>query len=224
MSKLNIWTGRLEVDEGGVPIKENLMPQYVIPGLEAYPTKVRDSQWAGDPKPYIEYPIRKRYMHSSIEAHYLYTRPRVLGDGNYANLGVFKGFSTACFAYGLKEIKAKGKVYGVDLYNFIPLEEIAGYFTDLKIDKYLEICKGYTQDWPEKLQDKKFKFIFIDADHNYDSCKRDFELWHPLLEDEGQIAFHDVNLSTVAKVVNEIEQEWELVDHYAKIKSFKRRK
>lgn len=35
-------------------------------------------------------------------------------------------------------------------------------------------------------------FLFIDADHSYESVKRDFELWRPLVRSGGMIAFHDV--------------------------------
>jgi predicted O-methyltransferase YrrM len=35
-------------------------------------------------------------------------------------------------------------------------------------------------------------FLFIDADHSYDSVKRDFELWSPLVRSGGIVAFHDV--------------------------------
>jgi cephalosporin hydroxylase len=35
-------------------------------------------------------------------------------------------------------------------------------------------------------------FLFIDADHSYDSVKRDFELWSPLVRPGGIVAFHDV--------------------------------
>ena len=162
-------------------------------------------------------------MHGSVEAAYFYTRPQELGDGNYANLGVFRGFSTSCFAWGLDKIKGKGKVYGVDLFNFITPEQLRKNFKKCGIEQYLEICKGYTHEWPEQLKDVRFKFIFIDADHHYETCKQDFELWSPLLEDDGLIAFHDTDINTVSKVIEELKDEWEQVDHYFSTKSFKRK-
>ena len=38
---------------------------------------------------------------------------------------------------------------------------------------------------------KKFDYLFIDADHNYEAVKRDFEEWYPKLEVGGFIALHD---------------------------------
>ena len=35
------------------------------------------------------------------------------------------------------------------------------------------------------------KFIFVDAGHNYDTVKRDLEVWWPLLGSKGIIAGHD---------------------------------
>jgi len=210
----------MKLDKKGQPI-EPIMKQ-TRDYAENRPDKVRDSKWAGIEKPYIKYPSRKRTMHGSVEAAYFYTRPQELGDGNYANLGVFRGFSTSCFAWGLDKIKGKGKVYGVDLFNFITPEELRKNFKDCSIEQYLEICKGYTHEWPERLKDVRFKFIFIDADHHYETCKQDFELWSPLLEEGGQIAFHDTDISCVDRVIKELGSEWEQVDHYFSTKSFKR--
>ena len=35
-------------------------------------------------------------------------------------------------------------------------------------------------------------FLMIDGDHSYDGVRRDFELYAPLVRDEGLIAFHDI--------------------------------
>jgi len=35
-------------------------------------------------------------------------------------------------------------------------------------------------------------FLFIDGDHTYDGVKQDFELYSPLVNDGGIIAFHDI--------------------------------
>lgn len=188
----------------------------------AHPGKVKESKWRNIEKPYTQYPHHSKNMHASVEGAYLHTRPETLGDGNYANLGVFRGYSTFAFACGLDKIKGKGKVYAVDLYQYIEPEEMLRIFKEMKKDQYLEICKGFTHEWPEKL-DVKFKFIFIDADHHYETCKQDFELWSPLLEDGGQIAFHDVDMITINKVIEELGSDWKLVDHVYRIKSFKRK-
>jgi predicted O-methyltransferase YrrM len=35
-------------------------------------------------------------------------------------------------------------------------------------------------------------FLFVDGDHSYDSVRRDYELYAPLVRDGGLIAFHDI--------------------------------
>ena len=87
---------------------------------------------------------------------------------------------------------------------------------------HVQFCKGHTQDWARKLSDVRFKFIFIDADHQYESTKQDFEFWSPLLEAGGLIAFHDINLNTVRRVIDEKLNSWELVDFVCNIQTFRR--
>jgi len=42
------------------------------------------------------------------------------------------------------------------------------------------------------LGNRKINFLFIDGDHSYDGVKKDFELYKPLVEKGGAIAFHDI--------------------------------
>ena len=44
-----------------------------------------------------------------------------------------------------------------------------------------------------------------------------------MLAPGGEIAFHDVDINTVDRVINEELDDWELVDHVFKIKSFRRK-
>lgn len=37
-----------------------------------------------------------------------------------------------------------------------------------------------------------FDFIFVDGDHNYSAVKNDFELYSPLVNPTGVMAFHDI--------------------------------
>jgi predicted O-methyltransferase YrrM len=191
-------------------------------------SKVSNSKWSKDKKSWSKYP--EKTQHASIECAYLYSIPRELGKGNYANLGVFRGGSTACLAFGLKDNNLNGTVYAVDIFqkksgNCDSTTKM--HFENCKIDKYLKICKGYTFEWAKILANEgiKFKFIFIDADHYYESCKLDFDLWYPLLELNGIIAFHDVDFLSVdtfiAKEVHGRDDLCELDQFYA-IRSFRK--
>ena len=48
------------------------------------------------------------------------------------------------------------------------------------------------------LNGNKIDFLFIDGDHTYEGVKQDFEMYSPLLNKNGIIAFHD-SVSNVDK-------------------------
>lgn len=190
--------------------------------------RLRDTKWANEYNntPYLKYPYLWKF--SMAEKHYLFDVPRRLGEGNYADLGVFKGASTAALAFGLKEISANtGKVFAVDTF----IKNVSYYkplmiesFKDLDIIQYLKICKGTTEEWAKKLRHLKFRFVHIDADHSYNFVKKDFELWSPLVDLDGEIAFHDVHLDSVNRVIEEeVLQDWEQIGHYFMLKVFRRK-
>ncbi|MFX1570573.1 MAG: class I SAM-dependent methyltransferase [Promethearchaeota archaeon] len=42
------------------------------------------------------------------------------------------------------------------------------------------------------LKGSKLDFLFIDGDHTYNGVKQDFEMYSPLVKENGKIAFHDI--------------------------------
>ena len=38
----------------------------------------------------------------------------------------------------------------------------------------------------------KLDFLFIDGDHSYNGVKLDFEMYAPMVRENGLIAFHDI--------------------------------
>lgn len=65
----------------------------------------------------------------------------------------------------------------------------------------------------ELLDDQEIDFLFIDADHQYDGVKKDFELYEPLVREGGVIAFHDIlgenEVIGVGKLWQEVEPKYE---------------
>lgn len=43
-----------------------------------------------------------------------------------------------------------------------------------------------------KLKKAKVDLLFIDGDHTYDGVRRDFEMYGPLVKEDGLIVFHDI--------------------------------
>lgn len=216
----------MRFNKQGSPIDRKVSLHY-MKGMKKLPAKVRAHPvWKNEDKPWGIPRYPRKSQHSSSEAHYLYRTVKELGIGNYANLGVYKGGSVNCMATALRELGG-GKVYAVDLFNKINgaehVETLEEIFRERGTLPYTQFCQGYTHHWPERLKHLKFKFIFIDADHYYESCKQDFELWSPLLESDGVISFHDVHMTTVDKAINELGPEWEMIEHIYRIKSFRRK-
>jgi len=180
--------------------------------------KVRDVEnWAKHHKPYLVYP--EKGLHSSAEKHLFYLIGKHMGKGNYANLGTWGGASAACLAYGIKEAGQGGTIYAVDVFSINKVKimptRIPEHFKKLGLSDHvdLKICKGFTSEWAVKLKDVKFKFILVDADHSYKSCREDYDLWSPLLEVGGEIAFHDCEYEEVDRVLKEslVEPEWKFI-------------
>jgi hypothetical protein len=186
---------------------------------------VKHTIWKNDPKPYTN--ILTKSFVSSSESHCVYDMVKRLGPGNHANLGVAAGKTLGCMAWGLKYPKHQGKVYGVDLFNW---EARSGYYKMDAVSQrlaevmdYIELCQGTTFEWADRLQHLKFRSVFIDADHHYETCKLDFELWGALVEVGGEVAFHDTDKNTVARVVDEMDrQQWQQVNHIYRTKVFKK--
>lgn len=181
-------------------------------GLESL---TEEHPWASEPQPWRACPGGD---HSETECHYFYRTVRAIG-GNCLNLGVSDGLSVACMAMGLRDSGRQGKVYSVDA---TLSSKFFNGMTDLGLIEFIEPCGGPTKYWATRLQSERFSFILIDADHSYDSCKQDWELYSPLTE--GLIALHDANFFAVGKVIDEIDLDvWWQVEHIWRLKVYGRR-
>ena len=52
-------------------------------------------------------------------------------------------------------------------------------------------------------ENESLKFIFIDANHQYEFVKKDIELYYPKVKDGGTIAGHDTQAEGVRKAIDE---------------------
>jgi len=185
--------------------------------------KVRDTRWAKDEKPYAK--INFQTTMTSGESHLLYDAAKRLGPGNYANLGVFTGKSVYCLGHGLKHAEHFGTIYAIDVFHRqetkLQIEAISQVIDEIL--QYVVFCKGFTHDLANRLKHLSFRFVFIDADHYYETAKMDWDLWSSLVDVGGEVAFHDTHLESVDQVVQEIDySKWELIDHIYTTKLFKK--
>lgn len=61
---------------------------------------------------------------------------------------------------------------------------------------YLIRANSHSQETLEKVKtilgDKSIDLLFIDGDHRYEGVERDFEMYSPLVKENGILAFHDI--------------------------------
>lgn len=115
-------------------------------------------------------------------------------------LGVFDGGTT----YLLSCVTNKLTV-GVD---------IDPHYSEFLPTSNIEIITGNTHDEEtyktveNKLNGNKCDLLFIDADHLYESVKKDFSIWKSLVRPGGWIVFHDIDPDHVDQGACQVSVFW----------------
>ncbi len=211
-------------EEYELSLRDPLKLDYNTEKLRSFP------EWKKDLRSYRQFPIRPRL--SSAERHLIYRIPMELGSGNYADVGVFQGGSTACLGHGLHDAGLVGIIHAIDWFNSEPANKKDEFCSDVKaesrlIDYFsknlnpieLKIHKGNSFEVGKQIK-AKFNFIFIDASHLYWSVKRDFLTYGPLVKPGGMIAFHDCDFWGVRKTIASMGPEWRFVRQVYSTKLF----
>lgn len=155
------------------------------------------------------------------EKELLYDIPRLLGTGNYINLGCEKGGSAALLARGLKDRNIPGVVYTVDIYPGKGYKRAKRVFEKNAVEDIIVMAKGTTDEWSNKISIDSARFVFIDADHSYRGVRNDFINWSRFIDKGGYIAFHDTNQEYTDRVINElVNDNWKLIYWINRIKVF----
>lgn len=71
------------------------------------------------------------------------------------------------------------------------------------VKDHINILKMTSLEGSKLYQDNSLDFVFIDADHSYESVKNDIESWLPKVKKGGYISGDDYNWSTVRQAVDE---------------------
>ena len=145
-------------------------------------------------------------MVSPTECFLFYTLAKS-ADSDILEIGSWKGKSTCCFALGAVRnlTTASVKVHSIDPFEDSTLHK--DLKQDSTFDEYIDNLKevGVNKTvTPHKMtsemaysflheqwKQKKFSVIFIDGDHSYESCKKDFDMWTPFLKPGGVLIMHD---------------------------------
>lgn len=117
-------------------------------------------------------------------------------------IGSFMGESTMMFAstcyfdkiYSIDPYDGDDmgiKDLGLNNWNFIQEQ----FKINTRYFDYIEQINDYSQNVYNQFKDNSIDFIYIDADHTYESVKRDIELFIPKLKNGGIIGGHDYSNS-----------------------------
>jgi hypothetical protein len=119
----------------------------------------------------------------------------------YLEVGIFGGGTINFVRSMVAESGRKLQCTGVDLFEDFRIvgdnTHVTGTYLMADVQEYLgsdiRLIKGNSDDVLPALKSagEKFDMIFVDGNHTYEGCKRDYENSLELLADDGYIAFHN---------------------------------
>ena len=133
---------------------------------------------------YLLYLIEKNNFKTVAEIGVKFGRTTFFLLDNVPNLVIYAVDTDTSMFYN-KEVKAKYKE------RLIPI-------------------KGYSYNVADQIPDNSMDLIFIDADHSYNSVKKDIEAYTPKLKDHGILAGHDIDYPGVNKAVHELIKDFDV--------------
>lgn len=76
----------------------------------------------------------------------------------------------------------------------------------------ITIIKAYTNQAVKNVKDRSLDFVFIDADHSYNNCKEDIELWSAKIKKDGYLLGDDYHRTPgVKRAVTELLPKHEVL-------------
>jgi predicted O-methyltransferase YrrM len=131
-------------------------------------------------------------------------------NAKFLELGCWKGRSAAFMAVEIINSNKNIEFYCVDSWKG---DKVGGVG---KVDVYDEFVKNMqpvldkinivrelSVDAAKQFPDHSLDFVFIDASHDYESVKEDFEVWFPKMKKGGMMAGHDYGYPSVKKAIDE---------------------
>lgn len=84
--------------------------------------------------------------------------------------------------------------------SFVPARQIDVWEADSHLEETRDRVVRYFDDEP-------LDVVFIDGDHTYDSVRRDYELYAPLIREGGMLLFHDI-VTGPYEAVGDVPRFW----------------
>lgn len=133
-------------------------------------------------------------------------------NGVFVEIGSYLGASSCFIAQGIKRSGSGSRLYCIDTWNNDAMSEgVRDTYDEFmkNTEKYNDIIVPIRETSENAVavlqkQIKKIDMLFIDADHNYEGCKRDWDLYSQFLRSGSVVVFHDYGWAEgVKKVVDE---------------------
>lgn len=148
--------------------------------------------------------------HNSVKGLYELVKKYVTPDTKVVEIGSFQGVSTMLFA------KFANLVYSVDCYDYVvpPTGRIPSHdqlFVDaekLFIERTKDISnivkiKKSSVEAAKDFEDASIDFVYVDAEHDYNSVKTDINTWKHKIKNGGVLAGHDFYLPHIHGILVE---------------------
>lgn len=139
--------------------------------------------------------------------------------GVFVEVGSWLGRSVCYLATECQKYPNESKIYAVDTWDGLDpdymekakkihnKETVYEIFTDniknCGFEKIITPIVSLSWDGAKLFEDQSCDFIFIDADHQYDSVVKDIEAWLPKLKPTGTLAGHDIFAEQVRAAVTD---------------------
>jgi predicted O-methyltransferase YrrM len=163
---------------------------------------------------------------SEPEAKMLFELARDSAHGAVVELGAFRGRSTVALALGLRDgghTAPNQKLVSVDLWSDHAVGLVySNRLAQLDIETY-KVQKDTSAAASSSPTGHPHDLVFIDGDHSYEGCRRDFEAWSPFIGTGGFVAFHDSWAPGPSQVIRELPGWFEKHAEADSLSVFKKR-
>lgn len=167
-------------------------------------------EWKDDPH---NYNVNYMYIGFNVMLHKV-SQILVTGkdqDLKMIEIGCHMGESTMMIAstdifktiYAIDPYKGEEKFNKIEGHSWEDIKK--EFFINTRHFDNIKLIEDYSYNVVDNFEDKSIDFIYIDGEHDYESVKKDIELYLPKLKDSGIIGGHDFSTQWpgVRRAVNE---------------------